>query len=474
MSQPLAMPGAQHPAVRRLLTWAGRPSTWVASAIAVVPLGSHLAPSGASATPSDVVLIVAAGIALLELLRGESSASGAHALRSARSVPGACLLLLAVVSLVTSLTAANFPASVIGGVRFLELFALGPFAIMVALRTRLDAVVLFSALVGLALFEGAIGVWQFLTGNGAGINGESIRAVGTFGAYNIVSLAVLCGLGIVTGLGAAVVLDGRRRLMAGAGAGLLALPLAASLSRASYVAVAVAAVVVVSRGRLGRLLIGLACGGFLLALVIPPLVASGSELGMRVGSLLSANAEPDQSVKDRLSLWSAATEMATDRPLTGVGPRAFPDHRDAYADLNLLGSSDISFGSDFQRVALNSPHDLYLLIASEQGLLAAAAYITVFAVLLARNLVIAARRRSDGSTALSLIAVGLLTFQLVNSITADLGGPGSFFIALTMGVAARGAADVDLTGRTPSWRPDAVPGRPGHPAAAPVPLESPV
>ena len=66
-----------------------------------------------------------------------------------------------------------------------------------------------------------------------------------------------------------------------------------------------------------------------------------------------------------------------DNPLTGVGLRAFPDFRDAYADFSLLGSSDISFGSSFERVALESPHSLYLLVASEQGLVALLVFVTV-------------------------------------------------------------------------------------------------
>jgi O-antigen ligase len=219
-----------------------------------------------------------------------------------------------------------------------------------------------------------------------------------------------------------------------------------------YIAAAVAAVVVLSRGRPARLLATMAMGAVLAVLVIPPLMASGGELGERVTSLIEADVDPDQSVIDRLALWSAAEQMAVDRPLTGVGPRGFADHRDAYADLSLLGSSDISFGSNFERVALNSPHDLYLLIASEQGLVALFAYGTLFAVLLARTLTIAARRRSDGTTALALAAAGLLTFYLVLFVTSDLGGPGSIFIALTMGVAARGAADLDLEGHAFSMR----------------------
>ena len=69
---------------------------------------------------------------------------------------------------------------------------------------------------------------------------------------------------------------------------------------------------------------------------------------------------------------------------------------------------------------------------------------------------------------------------LVMLLTADLGGPGSIFIAFTMGLAARGAADIDLEGRMPTWpvrrRRPAADGRvAAHPdALVPVRLESPV
>jgi hypothetical protein len=52
---------------------------------------------------------------------------------------------------------------------------------------------------------------------------------------------------------------------------------------------------------------------------------------------------------------------------------------------------------------------------------------------------------------LALVAAGTLTLELVMLLTADLGGPGSIFIALTMGLAARGAADIDLEGLRPAW-----------------------
>lgn len=428
-----------------------RPSTWVALAVLAVPLGSQSSPGGPTATPSDAALIVAVVFAFVAVLRGQRSTLGAHALACARSVPAVGLLVVGVVSAAVTVVANNYPASLIGGIRFLELFVLGPFAVMVSMRSRRDAMTVLGSLVGLALAEGAFGLWQSVTGHGASINGADVRAVGTFGAYNIESLAELCGLALIASLAVAVVTEGRTRWLAAAATVFLCLPLAASMSRGMYVAAVVAAVVVISRGRPGRLVAVVAIAGLAAALVVPPLVASGTGLGNRVGSLISANADPDQSVKDRLALWAAARDMAVDHPLSGVGPRAFPDHRDPYAGLSLLGSSDISIGSNFQQVALDSPHDLYLLIASEQGLVALAAYGTLFALVLARALVISSRRRSDASTALALVAAGMLATLLVMLISGDLGGPGSIFIAFTVGVAARAAVDLDLVGHGIGW-----------------------
>jgi O-antigen ligase len=347
---------------------------------------------------------------------------------------------------VVAVVARDFPNSLVGGVRFLELFCLVPMAVMISLRTLTDAKIVLGSLLGLAVLEGVVGIVQTLTGTGADIGGQAIRAVGTFGAYNIGSLGDLSGLGMVVCLALGVVLSGRARWWALATAAFLVLPLAFSLGRGVWVAAAVAAVLTASRGRVARLLVIGAVVTVLGAAALPVLTSGSGDLSGRLTSLVDVGSEPDQSVIDRLALWKAAERMAYDHPLTGVGPRAFPDHRDAYADLSLLGSSDIAQGGDFQRVALDSPHDFYLLVASEQGLVAAALYGLVFLVLLARGFVRAARPRSDVSTALALAGTGALVYELVGMISADLGGPGSILVAIAVGLAGWGAADLRLAG----------------------------
>ncbi|MGY1615375.1 O-antigen ligase family protein [Geodermatophilus sp. SYSU D00691] len=428
------------PQVRGFLA---RPGTWVAASVLLLAATPAEGPSAtAVATPTDLAIVIAALCAARQVLRGER-------LAVVRSIPAAGFLAIAVMSVVAAVLAPNFPDNLIGAARWVELFLLAPLAVMVALRTRSDAVVVLGSLVGLALAEGALGLFQFATGTGAGIGEEAIRAVGTFGAYNIGALANLTAIGFVICLAVAVVRHGRTRWWAAGAAGVLLLANVAALSRGAWVAMAVGAVVVLSRGRPARLLATLAAAGLAAALVIPPLISSGSAIGERVQSLLLADSEPDQSLMDREALWRAATQMALDNPVTGVGPRAFPDHRDAYADFSLLGSSDISFGASFERVELKSPHSLYLLVASEQGVVALVVFATVLAVLLARGLVRAARRRSDWSTTLALAGVGLLGYELMVFVTGDLGGSGSVLTGVALGLAGWAAADVDLEESAP-------------------------
>jgi O-antigen ligase len=423
--------------VRSLGDVALRPSTWVAVAVITIPFSSSSAGGGPSVAVSDLALAVLAAVAALDLVRGGNVAI-------ARSVPAICFWMLGLVSIGLALVAQNFPDNVVGGVRFLELFCLAPIGVMIALRTRNDALIILGSLVGVALVEGAIGVVQSLTGTGADISGEQIRAVGTFGAYNIGALAGLCALALLVCLALAVSLTGPPRWWALGATVFLTLPLAFSLSRSAWVATAAAAVVVVSRGRPTRLLAILAGGAVVGAVALPVIAATGGELASRFLSLVDVQSDPDQSFVDRLALWQAAADMAVDHPWTGVGPHAFVDHRDAYADLSLLGSSDIGFGSDFAQVALESPHNFYLLVASELGLLAAALFLVAFLVLVSRGLVRAARPRSDASTAVTLAGVGVLVFVLVNMLTSDLGGPFSILLAVSLGVAGWAAADQDL------------------------------
>ncbi|NEA01072.1 O-antigen ligase family protein, partial [Streptomyces sp. SID10116] len=90
----------------------------------------------------------------------------------------------------------------------------------------------------------------------------------------------------------------------------------------------------------------------------------------RLSSITQVTDTPDQSVTDRYTMWAASADMWRAHPVTGVGLKGFPDHRDSHASLALSSGSDTAgAGSGFVRQPLLSPHNMYLLVLSEQGLL---------------------------------------------------------------------------------------------------------
>ena len=83
------------------------------------------------------------------------------------------------------------------------------------------------------------------------------------------------------------------------------------------------------------------------------------------------------------NLWQVAGDIWHDHPVTGVGLRHFPLFRDTYADEPVVGSDMLDTTQGFRRVELLSPHNFYLLVLSELGIVGAMAfaiYFTSFAV----------------------------------------------------------------------------------------------
>ncbi|MDI1456886.1 O-antigen ligase family protein, partial [Streptomyces sp. ATE26] len=169
----------------------------------------------------------------------------------------------------------------------------------------------------------------------------------------------------------------------------------------------------------------------------------------RFDSITQVADAPDQSVTDRYTMWAAATDMWREHPLTGVGLKGFPEYRDGHASLALSSGSDTAgAGAAFHRQALLSPHNMYLLVLGEQGLLGllglAGGWLALLVCAL-RNLW--RTRRSRGGRECALIACGLLVWQLVDFAYADIGGPSTVLTAVCLGLAAwwalSGAATAD-------------------------------
>lgn len=112
-------------------------------------------------------------------------------------------------------------------------------------------------------------------------------------------------------------------------------------------------------------------------------------------------------------------------PVTGVGLKGFPAYRDSHSSVALSSGSDTAgAGKAFQRQPLLSPHNMYLLVLSEQGivgLLALAGSWVALLVLALRRL--PGARRGHTGVDCALVAAGLLIWQLVDFGYADIGGP---------------------------------------------------
>lgn len=407
----------------------------------VLLLAAPVAPGDVRAsgkvTPADAasaVLVLTCAVRLLRDRRRPLTPAAA-------AVLGAPLIGFAV----AAVTSADPSAGLAGFLRYAQVFVLVPAALVLLLRDRRDFAVVSGALVVLALVQGGVGVWQYATGSGASYMGEDIRAVGTFGPSDIMGMATVVAYGLVIAVGRALAPGPRRLRMAALGcAAVLAVPLTVSFSRGTWIATAVAcaAMTVLAGRRQAVRVFGVlaAC-----AVLLVGGVGVGSHLiGDRLASITRVTDAPDPSVTDRYALWSAALSMWREHPVTGVGLKRFPDERDAHASLALSSGSDTAgAGQAFTREPLLSPHNMYLLALSEQGLLGCVLLTGCWAAGLVAGTVRLLRVRrgnaghGDGSaTATGLAAVGLLLWSCVDFLYADIGGPCTVLTAVVLGLAA--------------------------------------
>ncbi|MEU6711339.1 O-antigen ligase family protein [Nonomuraea sp. NPDC046802] len=342
------------------------------------------------------------------------------------TLPARVLVLAPVAGAVAIATLASPDAmvSLPGYVRYIQVFVLVPLAVLATVRDRTDILIVGGSLVGVAALQGLVGCVQVLTGNGASYAGEPVRAVGTFGALDVMGMANVVGYGTIILLSVGLALRGRARAAALGGAALLCVPLALSLSRGAWLALLGASLAVLflrNRALAARVVLLGAVAA--VALALGP--GTGSDLlERRVTSITSAATQPDQSVNDRYHLWLAATDMWLDRPLTGVGPRRFARLRDTYAPIGLSTGSDTDDPvNGYRRQPLLSPHNMYLLTLSEQGLIGLSAFGAFLACM--------ARWAVRGRT---LTAVGLLAWQIIAFAYGDIGGPATPVMSVVLGL----------------------------------------
>ncbi|MET9457225.1 O-antigen ligase family protein [Streptomyces canus] len=350
------------------------------------------------------------------------------------------LLGLPVAGLALAAAGAASPGAGISGMgRYLQVFVLVPAAVMLLIRDRGDFRLLAWAFVGLAVWQGAIGTHQYMTGTGASYQGQDIRAVGTFGASDVMGMATVVSFGLVCSVGLALGRTSvRQRAVAAGCAVALLLPLALSFSRGAWIATAVTCGAQLVLAGLRRALTVTAAVAATGVILVGGFGLGSAQLQERIDSVTRVTDAPDQSVTDRYTLWAAAAGMWREHPLTGVGLKGFPEHRDAHASLALSAGSDTEgAGADFRKQPLLSPHNMYLLVLAEQGLLGLLALAGCWLALLVCGLRGLFRVRRDGpGLDCALVACGLLIWQLTDFLYADIGGPSTVLTAVCFGLVA--------------------------------------
>jgi O-antigen ligase len=405
-----------------------RPSLVVTGTILLTCL-----PSSGHVTPADLGAFAVVGVIAVRLLTGDRSAARRG------WIPFAAVLLALAIATVT---ASDVGASIIGFVRYAELFVLVPIAVAMSLRDRLDVLLVGGSLVVVTVVEGIVGTYQSATGTGATYGGQYVRAVGTFGADDIQALGATIGYGMVVTLALGFASRGRARAVLLIVSALLVVPLGLTLSRGAWIATAGAVLILllIASWRVAVAVLGTAA----LAVAFLVLGSSGSSqsgtIGQRVLSIASSSSEPDQSVQDRYALWHAAIAIWTGHPVLGVGLKDFAAYRDSNAPVNLSAGSDVGQkGASISREPLLSPHDQYLIVLSEQGTVGALAFGTLLA-----GLALGSLRRRPGLLPPAqerfgdLAAPGVMVWTLIDFVYGDVGaGPTSVLLAVVLGLAAR-------------------------------------
>jgi O-antigen ligase len=144
-------------------------------------------------------------------------------------------------------------------------------------------------------------------------------------------------------------------------------------------------------------------------------------------------------------LWKTAAAMWRDHPVAGVGLKEFPAYRDSFAPVNVSSGSDVEGpGLSFQREPLLSPHNMYLLVLSEQGVVGALAMGGLLFGLAATTVrrTIQARPRGDwpdgrlpDGRVVSVAAVGVVIWTLINFVYGDIGGQTTVLMSVLLGFA---------------------------------------
>jgi hypothetical protein len=415
-----------------------RPSLVTAAMVLLicVPSPPQDVSSTGHVTAADLAGLVLVGVIAVRMIGGDRATVGRGWLPFAMAL---------VAFAVATVTAQDFSVAPVGFVRYAELFVLVPVAVAMTIRDRRDMLLVAGSIVATSVYEGALGVWQYFTQTGAAYAGSFVRAVGTFGAFQVLALGALVGYGMVVTIALGLTLRGRPRLLVLSIGALLTVPLVVSLSRGAWIATACSLLLMLAmhNWRLAAATVWAAMLAMAVALAVPSTPQSSSAsptISQRLTSIVSTTSEPDRSVRDRYGLWQTAIAIWADHPVVGVGMKNFSEFRDSHAPLSLSSGSDVADPAiGFRREPLLSAHNMYLMVLSEQGLIGFAAFLVLFGTLTVTSF----RRRPRGQPVvegrfLDLAAPTIMVWTLVDFMYGDIGaGPTGIMLAAVLGLVAR-------------------------------------
>jgi O-antigen ligase len=278
------------------------------------------------------------------------------------------------------------------------------------------------------------------------------------------ALAAYLVLALPGAVALTVTRTGRARAISGAAALLMVVALLLTLSRGGYLGLAAEVVVGIvllagsARARVPwrfgwlRAAQALAVAGIaLLALLAVPTTRHGVE--SIAGRALSTGNLQEGSIRGRLDLWAVGVRITLDHPLLGTGPDSyvleFPAYRDA-----VLPAARATFMTHFRP---ESPHSVYLALASGLGLPALACYLALIVGVLI--LALRSLRVHDWKARVLVVAlIAAIVGHVVTDgfMTGEIAGSWLFWVLLGAAVSSSRLGRDSDTG----FRPGTAPGSP--------------
>lgn len=260
----------------------------------------------------------------------------------------------------------------------------------------------------------------------------NVRTFSTIGQPNALG-AYLAGTTLLTAVIAVAVKDTRRRILWSTAAFVQALALVLTLSRGAYLALVVGLAVVciglwrtpsVNRRRLAGLAVATSVGVAIIVAVLPPTRNVAEQAVSR--TVASLDIDQPGSVRMHLDAWKVGWEIASDHPLLGTGPDTYVLEFPAYRD-SLLPMDQAAV---FLPYRVESPHNVYLAVATGSGLPALAVYLGFVVSVLWRI-----RLRDDSLLYFGITAA--VVAHLVSDLFMTAEVTGSWLFWLLLGTATR-------------------------------------